>query len=292
MKLGIVGLPNVGKSTLLNLFAGKNIASAANYPFCTIEPNVYMAPLRDERLESLAKISNSEKIEFSYIKVIDIAGLVKGASEGSGMGNKFLGHIREVDGIIHLIRSFKNDEIMHVEGRINPNEDKEIIKLELFNADLEKVDKKKFQDLYNTLSRFEIPKSIPEGFSTPLIVTKPCVYVVNCDQEDIDKKIIDEDNYVNICISSDSSIGINKIIEESFKALNLITFFTVGKKEAKAWKLKKGSTVQEAAGCIHSDIQRGFIAAEVRVNLNDKPKIVKKDYIVQDGDILFFRFNV
>ena len=362
-KCGIVGLPNVGKSTLFNALTETATAEAANYPFCTIEPNTGIVAVPDKRLKKLSELANSQKVIPAQMQFVDIAGLVSGASKGEGLGNKFLSHIREVDAIIHVLRCFEDTEITHVENTINPLRDSEIIETELMLADLDSLDKqiqnlskkaksndpdaKKdlalMQNLHVLLSdgkpirSADFDKDKLKKIKTfNLLTSKPVLYVCNVSEEDavlgnkFSKIIFDkaiQQNCVSVIISGaiESEIallndeeknefladlnlkesGLNRLIRKGFDLLGLLTFFTIGPKEARAWTLKKDSTAPEAAGAIHTDFQKGFIRAETisyddylnykseqAVKDSGRMRVEGSDYVVQDGDIFHFRFNV
>jgi len=362
-KCGIVGLPNVGKSTLFNALTETATAEAANYPFCTIEPNTGIVAVPDKRLKKLSELANSQKVIPAQMQFVDIAGLVSGASKGEGLGNKFLSHIREVDAIIHVLRCFEDTEITHVEKTIDPLRDSEIIETELMLADLDSLDKqiqnlskkaksndsdaKKdlalMQNLHVLLSdgkpirSADFDKDKLKKIKTfNLLTSKPVLYVCNVSEEDavlgnkFSKIIFDkaiQENCVSVIISGaiESEIallndeeknefladlnlkesGLNRLIRKGFDLLGLLTFFTIGPKEARAWTLKKDSTAPEAAGTIQTDFQKGFIRAETisyddylnykseqAVKDSGRMRVEGSDYIVQDGDIFHFRFNV
>jgi len=352
-KCGIVGLPNVGKSTLFNALTASKNAEAANFPFCTIDPNIGIVDVVDERLDQLTKLSNSKKKIYTNITFVDIAGLVKGASKGEGLGNKFLSHIREVDAIIHLVRCFESDKITHVNSKINPLDDLETIKTEIILSDLDIVQKKlekgkkklleekEVKILEDKLSQLNDGKEVvpnnkeEEKFLTTLglLSIKPKIIVCNVDEESLAKgnsytesvkKNYSEEKVVTICADIEDQImsldnderetfmkeiglnktGLNQLIKEGYELLNLDTFFTSGPEESRAWTIEKNTLAPKAASVIHTDFEKNFIRAETvtcedfvkygsaeKCKENGKLRIEGKDYIVKDGDVLYFRVN-
>ena len=362
LKAGIVGLPNVGKSTLFNALVANAKAQAANFPFCTIEPNVGVVAVPDERLATLARISSSAEIIPARVEFVDIAGLVKGASQGEGLGNQFLANIREVDAIVHVVRCFENDDIVHVSGSIDPVRDIDIINLELALADLSqierRIDRVRKQARTNKEAQAELPvletllpvlnegKSARQAILTKeedlliqplgLLTRKPVIYAANVSEEDLAtgnkwvekvQAIAQQDQAQVVVVSAQveaelielpeadradflESLGVEEgglksLIRATYELLGLRTYFTTGPKETRAWTIKSGMLAPQAAGVIHTDFERGFIRAETvsyaelaalgSMNNAKEKGLVRsegKDYIVQEGDVMLFRFNV
>lgn len=362
-RCGIVGLPNVGKSTLFNAITAAG-AAADNYPFCTIDPNIGVVAVPDKRLAVLGQIYKPQKVSPTAIEFVDIAGLVRGASKGEGLGNQFLAHIREVDAICHVVRCFDDENVVHVDGSVNPKRDIEIVEAELILKDLETVERKlsdagkrakggdkkirEEADFYTRIRDHLLSGRLAmyEKLQTPdesewlralhLLTAKPVMYIANVDEQ----HLTDEDSYAAIvkeiavkegakvvvtCTKIEAEVasmpyeerekflhdlgvresGLDQVIHEGYALLNLITFFTCGPKEVHAWTLRKGSTAHQAAGEVHSDMQRGFIRAEVmkyndlaefgsehKVREKGLMRIEGREYIVEDGDVMFFRFAV
>lgn len=362
LKIGIVGLPNVGKSTLFNALTRTKGAQAANYPFCTIEPNVGIVEVPDERIQKLVDIVHPEKIVPAAIEFVDIAGLVKGASKGEGLGNAFLSHIREVDAICHVVRVFTGGDIIHVEGTIDPKRDREIIETELVLADLQSIEKRidkarKPAETGDKEKKIELqvaekihavlaegsmaigtdllPEEVPVAKSFQLLTFKPLVYAANVAEDQLSTLKPEElKTQLGLPSSADlvlisakieedlqdlsadeakeflaslgvSSSGLDRLIRAAYHALGYITYFTAGPKEVRAWNIPLGFTAPQAAGVIHTDFEKGFIRAEtiayddyvsyggeVKAKEAGKMRAEGKNYIVKDGDLMLFRFNV
>lgn len=363
MKCGIVGLPNVGKSTLFNCLSSAK-AQAANYPFCTIEPNVGQVTVPDHRLERLSELVNPERVQPANVEIVDIAGLVRGASKGEGLGNQFLGNIRETNAIIHVLRCFENENVTHVDGSVDPIRDKETIDTELQLKDLDTIEKrldkakkmaksgeKEAKLNVSTLERlitFVLEGRNVRGFESSereqelikemqLLTDKPVLYLCNVDESAaksgnayvdrvVEMAAAEGAGCIHIAVSTESDIaeletyeekqlfleelgledaGVNRVIRAAYVLLNLQTYFTAGVKEVRAWTIKKNFTAPQAAGVIHTDFEKGFIRAEV-ISFSDydvlgsenavkeagKMRVEGKEYIVQDGDVMHFRFNV
>ena len=364
MKLGIVGLPNVGKSTLFNAITNAG-AESANYPFCTIEPNVGVVAVPDTRLDELAKMYSPEKYTPAIVEFVDIAGLVKGASHGEGLGNKFLSHIREVDAIVHVVRCFESTDIIHVDGSVDPLRDLETINMELIFSDLEVIERRiaharkmmkgdkslekeavllervaKELNYGKTARSLEFTEDEAEIMQTvPLLTMKPVIYVANIAEDEVGTDMTQNEGYMKlrekaeeegaeilpICAGIEAEIatleqdekaefleelgltesGLDRLVKASYSLLGLISFLTAGPQEVRAWTIRKGTRAPQAAGKIHSDFERGFIRAEVisyenlmacgSLTAAKEKGLVRsegKEYVMNDGDVVLFRFNV
>lgn len=368
LSIGIVGLPNVGKSTLFNALLGAAQAAAANYPFCTIEPNVGVVPVPDARLDALSALFKPKKTTPTTLEFVDIAGLVAGASKGEGLGNQFLANIREVDAIAHVLRCFEDPDVVHVAGKVDPRGDRDVVETELMLKDLESVEKKRERALKNTkaagkageLAKLEVAAldRVKAGLEagTPvraqalsdedraavkdlfLLTSKPVLYIANVDESQLGKEASDPSilavkaladaegaPMVEISGKVESELvelspperaeylaslgleepGLHRLVHAGYRLLGLMTYFTAGEDECRAWTVRQGSRAPQAAGVIHTDFEKGFIKAEV-IRIEDllelkteaacrekgKLRIEGKDYVVQDGDVMHFRFNV
>lgn len=364
LRIGIIGLPNVGKSTVFNALTGAQNAVVANYPFCTIQPNRAIVPLPDPRLESIAKLVKVENTIHATVEFVDIAGLVRGASHGEGLGNQFLGHIRDTDAILHIVRCFEDSNVIHVSPQPDPRTDIDIINLELILADLQQLERKieRLESAVKGDRKLEPVLKMAEGLRSHLqqgnraanypqrthenfnlltselrfLTSKPMIYVVNIDEDSLTavtgcvdevRRIGKEDgiDVIFLCAKLETEImemspeeqseylllagvdksGLSQVIQSSFKILGLISFFTKNEKEVRAWEIQRGLTAPQAAGKIHTDFERGFIRAEVvpydtfieydsdtAVKAAGKMRLEGKEYVVEDGDIIYFRFNV
>jgi ribosome-binding ATPase len=364
LSIGIIGLPNVGKSTVFNALTGAQHAAVANYPFCTIEPNQAVVPLRDQRLEQLQTLVDVPNIIFTTLEFLDIAGLVKGASQGEGLGNQFLSHVRNVDTLIHVVRGFDDPNVVHVHGEINPIVDIEVINVELALADMAQLERKisklesEIKGNRKLLPTFELAKSLRDHLargnpasSHPekdtdvfenlvqemrFLTAKPVIYAINVDETGLEsetpetsavrnyaaehqakhvvlcakleEELIDmttEEQQEFLDLAGSESSGLDQVVQTGFEALNLISFFTKNENEVRAWNIPVGTKAPQAAGKIHTDFERGFIRAEVvgfdtfathRSDASLKTKGLLrsegKEYVVQDGDVILFRFNV
>lgn len=364
LSIGIVGLPNVGKSTLFNALTKEQYAQVANYPFCTIEPNRAIVPVPDQRVEKLTELTKVNQSIHATVEFVDIAGLVKGASKGEGLGNQFLGHIRNTDAIVHVVRCFKDPNVVHVSGDINPRQDIEIVNIELALADLQQLERriehltsqvkgdKRFQSALDVahalqdhlqtgqpISRFE--RQNDEAFQSlnremRFLTSKPMILAANVDEDclleddDLIKMVYQVGleqsvEVVKICSKLEEELaglseeerleylhlagvqesGLEQIIHKSYQILGLISFFTMNEREVRAWTIRQGETAPKAAGAIHTDFERGFIRAEVisydtfvhhnswaTAKAAGEMRLEGKEYIVQDGDVIYFRFNV
>lgn len=364
MKLGIIGLPNVGKSTLFNAITNAG-AESANYPFCTIEPNVGVVAVPDTRLDELAKMYSPEKYTPAIVEFVDIAGLVKGASHGEGLGNKFLSHIREVDAIVHVVRCFESTDIIHVDGSVDPLRDLETINMELIFSDLEVIERriaharkmmkgdkslKKEAVLLERVAKelndgktarsLEFTEDEAEIMQTvPLLTMKPVIYVANIAEDEVGTDMTQNEGYMKLCGKAEeegaeilpicagieaeiatleqdekaefleelglTESGLDRLVKASYSLLGLISFLTAGPQEVRAWTIRKGTRAPQAAGKIHSDFERGFIRAEVisyenlmacgSLTAAKEKGLVRsegKEYVMNDGDVVLFRFNV
>ena len=364
LSIAIIGLPNVGKSTTFNALTKEQYAQVANYPFCTIQPNKAIVPVPDERVEKLAQLAGVGRSIHTTIEFVDVAGLVKGASRGEGLGNQFLANIRDTDAVVHVVRCFEDVNVVHVSGQIDPRQDIEVVNLELVLADLQQLERKlerlsgqvksdkKFQPAYEMAQRLQAhlqegkPVSAFPDLSNPLfqdlvhemrfLTAKPLIYAVNVDEDDLAEDnacmqevrrvageqqaevvklsarleeemagLSDEERQEFLELAGAQAGGLEQVIHKSYRALDLVTFFTMNEQEVRAWTVKQGTTAPKAAGVIHTDFERGFIRAEVipyetfvrygsssATKAAGEMRLEGKDYIVQDGDVIYFRFNV